>query len=217
MGHQLSGEGRYTHGTAFENAACSSSCYVQKARASRARVVVLWGSLGLEGKGLLYDEGWEEERKQTRKLIGGYNNRTEELTDCCAAAQLAAAAVLCPHCCCRNLATPLARAQQEQEGVRIHPTAVGIAIIAATAVLSIAPVEAIWIRVQRRLCPCASGMPSTPRRLYPFRLFAQETEHKISAWCHFTPSRYLTRAYHVSRKYRICDRDIRLDRHIIWL
>ena len=47
----------YTHGTAFENAACSSSCYVQKARASRARVVVLSGSLGLGGKGFLYDEG----------------------------------------------------------------------------------------------------------------------------------------------------------------
>ena len=26
--------------------------------------------------------------------------------------------------------------------------------------------------------------------LYPFRLFAQETEHKISAWSHFTPSDY---------------------------
>ena len=36
----------------------------------------------------------------------------------------------------------------------------------------------------------------------PFRLFAQETEHNISAWCHFTPSRYFTRAYHVWRKYR---------------
>ena len=44
-------KGRYTHGTAFENAAGSSSCYVQKARASRARVVVLLGSLGLGGKG----------------------------------------------------------------------------------------------------------------------------------------------------------------------
>ena len=63
-------------------------------------VVVLWGSLGLEGKGLLYDEGWEGERRQSRKLIRGYNNRTGEPTDCCAAAQLTAAgAVLCPRCC----------------------------------------------------------------------------------------------------------------------
>ena len=122
-------------------------------------------------------------------------------------------------CCCAApslLLKPgntLARAQQEQEGAPVHPTAVGIAITAATAVLSIAPVEAIWVRVQRRLCSCASQMPSTPRRMYPFRLFAQETEHKISAWCHFTRSRCFTRAYHLSRKYR----DIRLDRHIIWL
>ena len=36
---------------------------------------------------------------------------------------------------------------------------------------------------------------------YPLRLFAQETEYKISTWSHFTPSRYLTRTYHVWRKY----------------
>ena len=51
MGHQVSEDGKYTHGTAFENTACSSSCYVQKAQANRARVVVLWGSIGLGGKG----------------------------------------------------------------------------------------------------------------------------------------------------------------------
>ena len=67
----------------------------------------------------------------------GYNDRTGEPTDCCAAAQLTAAAVLCPRCCW-NLATSLARAQQDQEGAPFHPKAVG-AIIAATAVLSIAP------------------------------------------------------------------------------
>ena len=50
---------------------------------------------------------------------------------------------LLPLCCAlvavETWATPLARAQEEQEGAPVHPTAVGIAIVAATALLSIAP------------------------------------------------------------------------------
>ena len=76
-------------------------------------------------------------KAQTRELVRGYNNKTREPTYSCCCTQLSAAAVLCPRCCW-NLATPLAWAQGEEGGAPVHPTAVGIAIIAAT-VLSIDP------------------------------------------------------------------------------
>ena len=214
LGHQLSGEGRYTHPTALRNAACSSSCYVQKARASRARVVVLWVSLGLGGKGfyLLFEEGWEQERGQTKTLIG---DTTGEPTGGCAAAPLTAAAVLCPRRC-YNLVTPLARSQQEQGGAPVHPTAVGIVIIVATAVLSIALRWRLYEYryVQRRVCSCAAEMPSsTPRRMYPFRLFAQETEQKnrLGLILHQADISRVRTTYR--ENIAICDRDIRLDRY----
>ena len=61
-------------------------------------------------------------------------------------------------------------------------------------------VEAMGTRAAAVVSVCFSDALNSSS--YPFRLFAPETEHKISAWCHFTPSQYFTRAYHVSRKYR---------------
>ena len=136
-------------------------------------------ALGWEARAVPLGLGREA---QTRELVRGYNNRRGEPTGCCCSCctQLTAAAMLCPRCCW-NLATPLARAQEEQGGASVHPTAVDIAIIAAT-VLSVAPRWKIWIHVQR-LCPCASDALNSSS--YPFRLFAQETEHKISTWVLF--------------------------------
>ena len=203
MGHQLSGKGRHTHGTAFENAACSSSCYVQKARAKLARVVVLWSSLGLGGKGFYTMRvGKKSADKKVDTWIQQQNRRTNRLLCCCTTNN---------SCCCCCAVPSLLLKPGNTFGPNSTRAGRGTGPPYRSrcshhrgncCVIHSSSVEAIRIHVQRRLCPCAAEMPSTPRRMYPLRRFAQETEHKISAWCPFTPSRHFTRAYHISRKYR---------------
>ena len=202
LGHQLSGEGMYTHGIAFEIAACNSSCYVQRARADPARVVVLcrvalgWWTRVFIRWGL---GGRAQTDEKVDTWIQQHNRKTNRLLCCCTTNS----------CCCAVPALMLKPGNTFGPGSTRAGRGAGPPYSSRYShhrgnccVIHSSSIEAIWIHVQRRLCPCASEIPSTPRRMYPFRLFAQETEHNISAWYYFTQSRYFTRAYHVSRKYR---------------
>ena len=162
-------KGRYTHGTAFENDACSSSCYVQKARVSRARVVVLWGSLGLEGKGFYTMRVGKKSAHKVDTWIQ-QNRRTNGLLYCCTTNS----------CCCAVPSLLLKPGNIFGPGSTRAGRGAGPPYSSRYShhrgnCCVIHTVEAIWILVQRRSCPCASQMPSTPRPMYPFRLFAQET------------------------------------------
>ena len=116
-------------------------------------------------------------RAQTRELIRGYNNRTGEPIDRC-----------CWTTNCRYCAVPsllLIPGNNSGPGSRRAERGTGppyssryIAIIAAT-VLSIELRLRLWIHVQR-LCPCASQIPSTPRRaLFGSVLKKQNTKGRL--------------------------------------
>ena len=80
---------RYTHGTVLRTPPAATRCYVQKMRGSRVRVV-LWGSLGLGGKGYMVRVG----KKSTGERVDAWiqhNNRTGEPTHCCCCTN---------NCCC---------------------------------------------------------------------------------------------------------------------
>ena len=78
LGHQLSRQARYTHGTALRTLPAAASRYVQRARGTRARVV-LWDSFGLGGKGYAVRVGkitdervdvWiEQQNRRTDRLL----------------------------------------------------------------------------------------------------------------------------------------------------
>ena len=78
LGHQLSGQTRYTRGTALRTPPAAASRYAQKARRIRA-LVVLGDSLGLGGKGCTVRVGKRSADERVNTWVQQQNRRTKRL------------------------------------------------------------------------------------------------------------------------------------------